>query len=232
MSAEVKRAGLILLFVLLTTDLFYMCLHILSYRIPWFPKGPFWMNADGSYPESFQYIKEFWIVLLLAYVATARRLRPLCFWALIFLWLMLDDALQIHEKFGGATVGQYISKFYTLSREDIYHYGQFFYALGAGIILFLVGSLLYFFSSPEVRKISRNVFALLLLLTFFGVVIDIISHITTPIKTILLSHIFSFIEEAGEHIAMSLILFYSFTIALSRASNQSLEPSPPLKLSD
>ncbi len=229
MSAEIKRAGLILLYVLLATDLFYMCLHILSYIIPWFPKGPFWMMMDGSYPESFQYIKEFWIVLLLAYVATARRLRTLWFWALIFLWLMLDDALQIHEKFGGTTVGQYISKFYTLSREDIYHYGQFFYALGAGIILLLVGSQLYFFSSPEARKISRNIFALLLLLTFFGVFIDIISHIITPLKTVLMVHVFNFIEEAGEHIAMSLILFYSYTLALSRASNQSLEPSFPLK---
>lgn len=216
MPAEAKRAGLMLLFVLLATDIFYMILHVSSYLIAWFPKGPFWMMMDGSYPESFQYIKEFWIAMLLIYLAIIGKLRALFFWAIIFLWLMLDDALQIHEKAGGAAAAKLIAKFFVVSKEDLYHYGQFAYSATAGLFILMAGAIIYYYSNTELRKIFRNIFALLLLITFFGVFIDFVSYLIAPVKTVLMVHIMNFFEEAGEHIAMSITLCYCFMLALSQ----------------
>ena len=231
MPSEAKHAGFLLLYVLLATDLFYMLLHVLSYLIIWFPKGPFWMMVDGSYPESFQYIKEFWIVMLLIYLAVIGKLRALFFWAIVFLWLMLDDALQIHEKVGGAAAAKFISQFLVLSKQEIYHYGQFVYSLGAGVVILVIAIVLYRYSDAQIRKIFINLFALLLLITFFGVGVDMVSYLITPIKTVLMLHIFNFVEEAGEHIAMSITLCYCFMLAISNrlflnGANRSTTVSP------
>jgi hypothetical protein len=60
----------------------------------------FSLEKDGGYPEIYQYIKELWIVGLLLSILIKTRAVGYSIWALLFLYLLLDDALQIHETFG------------------------------------------------------------------------------------------------------------------------------------
>jgi hypothetical protein len=60
----------------------------------------FAITKDLGYPEIYQYIKELWIVVLLLSVLIKTRVGSYSVWALIFLYILIDDALRIHETYG------------------------------------------------------------------------------------------------------------------------------------
>jgi hypothetical protein len=50
---------------------------------------------ERGYSEIFQYIKEYWIALLLGALAVRQRSVLYLGWSLLFFYLLLDDSLTI-----------------------------------------------------------------------------------------------------------------------------------------
>ena len=55
---------------------------------------------DGGYAEIFQYMKELAVVLMLSFFYWRRKAFIYLGWGILFLFLLLDDSLQIHENLG------------------------------------------------------------------------------------------------------------------------------------
>ncbi len=59
-----------------------------------------WSFVDRSYPEFFGYILEFFCVIVFAVYAYKTDQKAWYAWAFIFLFILLDDSFQLHERFG------------------------------------------------------------------------------------------------------------------------------------
>ena len=77
----------------------FVVMHIVIPRLGCDP-FLFSLQADLGLSETFQYVKEVWIVILLVMVAIGQRKWVYGSWACLFLYLLLDDSLQIHENLG------------------------------------------------------------------------------------------------------------------------------------
>ncbi len=86
------------LFLLICGDIFYFILHIA------FLNGllgrPFSVEADKSLPESYQYLKFLWSLILLVFVAKKEKSFLILPWIPLFAFLLADDGLRIHEQIG------------------------------------------------------------------------------------------------------------------------------------
>src|SRR5215210_7049988 len=88
LGKRVSLKGFLLL--LLSVDAAFIVLAIL---LP--PEVDLGLEKERGYPEMFLYIQEALIMLLMAMAAVRNRsLLYLC-WCLLFLYLLLDDSLQI-----------------------------------------------------------------------------------------------------------------------------------------
>jgi hypothetical protein len=165
------------------------------------------IRTDGGYAEIYQYIKELWIAALLVFVARRRsNLLFLC-WSFLFLYLLLDDALRIHENFG-AFIASWsgIQGGFGLRPED---FGELVISLFFGALIFGSISLMHYLSEPIDRQISSLLFGLIALLIFFGVFLDMVGIIVYNSAGI---SIFDTIEDAGEMVVMSLIVWFAYSI--------------------
>jgi hypothetical protein len=125
-------------------------------------------------------------------------------WALLFLYFLLDDSLQFHENFGAYLVEYFNFKpNFGLRAQD---FGELTTSFFAGLILFSLILINYYYSDPKEKNITHNIFKLVLLLAFFGVFLDVL-HIAIPSVKGLAT-----IEDGGEMIVMSLILAYVFNL--------------------
>ena len=96
MSREAKK----LLIVLLAIDFLFIAIH-LAYSLPRYTfNSLLQIDVDGGYAETYEYVKEATVALLLALVALRKRSLHLAAWSLLFLFSLVDDALQFHETLG------------------------------------------------------------------------------------------------------------------------------------
>jgi hypothetical protein len=189
------------LWLLLAADLAFVALHV--YRKV---HGSGWMldiSNDGGYAEMFQYLKEFWIALLLARAAMLRRDRWLWLWSAVFAYVLLDDAASLHERAGNwlAAHGG-VGAAYGAEAKDI---GQLlFFACAASACAGAVIALRRFMPAPPMAPHK----ALLLLfagLVFFGVGVDLLHSILAPLGVRGLG----VIEDGGEMLVMSAVAAYA-----------------------
>ncbi len=95
-----------LLFLLLAVDAAFIALYGL-YGSKFLTDPKFGLIEDWSYGEVFQYIKEFWILLLLLLVAVQLGSWRYATWVGVFGYLLLDDSCQIHEV-AGTSIHQWL----------------------------------------------------------------------------------------------------------------------------
>ena len=107
-----------LIVLLLAADMVFVVLHII-FKLGFTTDALFLVEMDWGYAEVYQYIKELWacILLLMLAASAARRPRLLYFaWAMLFMYLLLDDSLQLHER-----VGRKVSYFFNFQPPPIQH---------------------------------------------------------------------------------------------------------------
>jgi hypothetical protein len=172
------------------------------------------LEQDQGYPEVYQYIKWLWIILLLIFASIKRRSLHFSAWIFVFIYLLLDDSLEIHESVGTLMAGSlsFIPPF-GLRLQDI---GELAVAGTAGLVLFLFISWAYRHGPPTFKKMSIDMLLLIFTLAFFGVVVDtlhVIAYMSDQIGW-KVSAVLAVIEDGGEMIVASLILFYVFLISL------------------
>ncbi len=190
------------LFLLVLADLAFMMVHGL-YKMHLVSNAMFSIRMDFGYAEVYQYVKEYWIVALL-FLAAIKTRRIIYFaWSLLFLYLLLDDSLQIHEKLGAYLVNYFgFQPLFNLRAED---FGELIVSAFFGFLLFTFIGASYLFSDLVAKQISKHLFILAMSVAFFGVIVDML-HTAIPWgKTFI-----GLIEDGGEMLAMSIIAWYVF----------------------
>lgn len=193
-----------LLMLLLATDAALISAHLIHIYTSFMEAPEYSIEQDRGYAEIFQYIKFFWIVLLLGALTLTTREWIYGVWMLLYLYLLGDDASQFHERGG-----------YFITAELAYQpkwglRAQDFGELSMTLIAFTLFSLLaikaYLAASAVTRRAIKGYAALLVLLAFFGVAMDMLHVIAGGDSNLMMG----VLEDGGELIAASLTCWYSF----------------------
>lgn len=187
--------------LLILTDALLIVLHILHTYTGLFADPNYSISQDRGYGEMFEYYKEFWVVLILFFMAV-RRSNPLYLgWTLLFAYLLVDDSFRLHEDLGRgiANLFGYVSRF-GLRAND---FGELTVSAVAGTVLFTLIGTAHYFADRNQRNFSKKIFVLLLGLVFFGVGVDMLGVVIgNPIMDI--------IEDGGEMVMVTVITWFVF----------------------
>ena len=198
----------LLLLLLLSTDFVLIMLHIIIATFT--PESPL-CNLEGicAYMNIYHLIMLFWVIILLAYVLKSTRCFYYGSWIFAFTFFLFDDALLLHQK-----IGDNLSSIF-----DSYPYylrlGSRFWELAvlaiAGMVLFVVIAWAYFHGPHVFRKISNDMLLFFVALLFFGLIVDF--AITIKLGPTIIFGL-GFVEDGGELVFDSLILWYVFLLAI------------------
>ncbi|OEK08593.1 hypothetical protein A8C32_03850 [Flavivirga aquatica] len=164
----------------------------------------YFIEDDNSYSEVFQYIKELWIFLILIFIAVKKKIFPYVIWSLLFLYLLFDDSLSLHEN-----IGEYLSNYFEIQSGlgiRSVDFGELIVSFSVGISFTFFLVLGYLKSNKTIKKVFQHLSIFILLLAFFGVFIDIL-HVFFNDNNKL-----GLFEDGGEMIVMSIILAYVFNL--------------------
>jgi hypothetical protein len=191
------------LLLLLSTDAFFILFECLYGATAGYPESDWWLGRDWGYAESFQYAKELGIVVFFFRFFRGYPHLLSLGWLVLFLYLLLDDSLQIHEG-----VGRWVAPRLHTSWEFTDHVAS---ALFGSLILGLL-SLGYYCAPAWLRRVSWPLLGLFMTLVVFGVVVDTVGqvvHRSAP----LIHWVGYVIEEAGEMVTISVIAWYVHRLA-------------------
>lgn len=221
MNFNIDKESTKVLFLLLLTDFAFILVHgiykmnllnsyihdsIMLYSI----------ETDRGYAEMFQYIKEYWIVVLLFVLAIKRKHIIYFAWSSLFMYFLLDDSLRIHESFGYYLAKHFeFQPMFRLRAQDL---GELIVTMLFGLLLFIFIGVSYLFSDNVSRQISKHILILVMSLVFFGVVFDNI-HIIIPWGNTM----WGFIEDGGEMLVMSIIVWYVFDLWHDQVNHASVK---------
>lgn len=216
------------LIFLLAGDLFYILLHLIHKGARHFDvftvireNLAFAVYMDLSLGESFQYLKEYWIVIIFLFLIFKYKRYSFVGWALLFLYFLLDDMLSFHESLGTFALQTLnIDPFYVITGELRYQdYGELGVSVFFGIILMSTIGIAYWRATKEVRIIFRYLFGCILLIAFFGIANDFANRIFTDEDNKVIYELTRLIEDGGEMIAMSITCWYVYTITEPNATS-------------
>jgi len=199
-----------LFILLILADLVFMLIHVL-YTMD-VVTNPLWsIKKDFGYAERYQYIKEGWIVLLLFIMAIKRSHIIYLTWSTLFMYLLLDDSLRIHERMGSYLFIYFkLQPAFNLRGQD---FGELGVSMLFGSLLFLFIGCAYLFCDTVAKQISKHLFILVLALAFCGVFVDTF-HRAIPFGPFGKS-IRVLVEDGGEMLIMSIIVVYVFNLKVT-----------------
>jgi hypothetical protein len=202
-----------LLLLLVAADITFIALHLVNVETGWFHGVPLSLEADGGLPETYQYIKIFWIVLCLASTFWRTRVRLYGYWALVFAFLLVDDAGQIHERVGAWLGRSYaVPVAFGLRPNDI---GELTFAVVVGLAMLALVGFASWRVGEQARRVSRDILCLVLVLAFIGVPVDTL-HVIAYFQRSLLAQVLLVVEDGGEMLVMSALMAYAFHLASHR----------------
>ncbi len=209
-----EMGALLFIMLLLFTDLAFISLHTFEFMSPLINNPLLSLEKDHGFPEMFQYIKWFWIIILLVVISITRESLHFVTWGFLFLYLLVDDALEIHETVGKLIAGYFpTTPPFGIRPQDL---GEITVTCIAGGIFSVLIFLAYIRGSEAFRKATHNLVLLIVALVFFGVFIDlvhVVAHFSDSISW-KVTAVLAVVEDGGEMIVASLILWYIFMIAL------------------
>ncbi len=199
----------ILLCLLLATDLLFIFFHCLQLAIDYPRDENFRLNWARGYPENFQYIKFLWGGSLLFWIFICRRRLPYLLLSAVLVYLLLDDANEIHEIIGEQLVMAYPNAgFWGIAPQDV---TEFLTMIVFGSLILLLLALSWFLSRLPGRRDVIPIVLLILCIGFFAVVVDFAHAIVG--NNPMLDELFRIIEEGGEMISSTLLTAWIFSMA-------------------
>lgn len=199
------------LLLLLAIDLGFILLHFYnSVLLPDSEFNPlFSLVNDTSFAEKFQYLKWTLIAMLFIYMVFKRASLNYIPWALIFVYLLLDDSLTLHERIGGYLVKDVTGEApLGLRFQDI---GELLVTAIAGSILFSLLAIAYFRGNETFKKITKEMLMIFSILVLFGVGIDMLGQMLSPGRY--LTFVLEIVEDGGEMFIASAMLWYAYIVA-------------------
>lgn len=199
------------LLLLLGADGLYIAVHLVHALTTWLPDQVYSLQYSGGMAEFSEYIKWWWIILMLGCLAWQSRSALLGAWTLLFTYAMCDDAMEIHE-----TVGLKLARRWGF--PDAFHlrsqdFGELLVAGVAGAALLSLIVICYPRASREARHITQDLLFLLAGVGFFGIVVDMIDIMPGPGA---MMEFLSAVEDGGEMLAVSALCAYVFALFLCR----------------
>lgn len=205
--------------LLLAADAAFIGIHLVHIATPYLLNNLYSIEADGGFAEWFQYVKEFWVVILAA--TLWRRTGNIFFagWMLLYGYLLCDDSFSIHEIAGDIAYRHLgFGPAFGLRATDL---GELFInGLMGTAFLVLIGSG-YLKADKNAREISRDLTMLFVILVGFGVGLDMLHSMITPLWA---RYALGLIEDGGEMLTMSVTCWYLFTVV----DRNGLAPVPSL----
>lgn len=206
-----KKANKFLI-ILLVLDLVFFIIHYVNALTPLLSSEKFSIGIDNGYAEIFQYFKFAFIIVLLGSLIKKTGIWNYLSWILVFAYLLIDDSIRIHDRYGSYIAGRLtFEPPFGLRLMDI---GELMVSVMVGTVLIAFLYLTYKKGTILYRKISENIFTLLVILAFFGVGMDMIHMIIidkvpeTYYRGV--NSILGLLEDGGEMISVSFILFYCY----------------------
>lgn len=202
-----KSYSLTLLFILVGVDFVFMGLHALK-SLGYISDPNLSVTQNWGYAESFQYIKSLLLSGIFIWLAVKYG-KPLFYcWAVVFLYILIDDSFEIHELLGNK-LGEFITKNFEIgagsTSGEILVFGAF------GLSIFIPLFYFYYHSKNRDLKImSQDLFMLFIAMLFFGIGIDLL-HDFAETGTVT-SGMLGLIEDGGEMLVMSVIVWYIWTM--------------------
>jgi hypothetical protein len=192
------------LLLLVAADAFFVLLHVLNENTVLISNRMYGLDRDRGYPEFFQYIKIYWIVLTLAALWWRTRALVYVAWIAVFGYLLLDDAGQIHERGGELIAARWgYSEMLGLRGVD---FGELTVTAAAGLLLLGLLVIGYWRSGRGARNASMDFVVLLALLALFGVVFDMLHQIVGDNRV---GDLFVIAEDGGEMLVISVACVYA-----------------------
>ena len=189
--------------LLLSADAAFILLHLFHAYTPYFAHKDFSLEQDNGFAEVFQYVKWYWIGTMLLRLSFRTRQAAFGFWALAFGYLLLDDALQIHER-GGAEIARrfgYASLFHLRAQD----FGELTVtALAAAAFFALIGGACLR-SAAAVREVSKRLLILLGAVAVCGVGFDLLHVMLRDLRG---GSLLALLEDGGEMVLVSLTCWY------------------------
>jgi hypothetical protein len=206
---------------LLMGDLFYISLHLIHKLARHFDlftvirsNDVFALYYDLSLGESYQYLKEYWIILIFLWLIFRNNQRQYIGWASLFFYLLLDDMLGFHEGLATfALRAMNFDPFHVIVGELRYQdYGELGVSVFFGIIFLSMIGFSYLRGNREVRNTFHYLLGGLMVIVFFGVVNDFANRIFTEDNNKILYELSRLIEDGGEMLGMSIMGWYVYTL--------------------
>lgn len=200
------RVSLRLLAYLLALDLVFIVIHIVrgvlkeqGRDIGFLANPHFSLLQDNGFAEWFNYGKTLAVCVLLFYVWKRRDQLIYIVLAVIFVAVLLDDSLAIHEA-GGHLLLDWVGRDTPLG-VHVRDLGEIatWAILGSAALAFFVFA--YRRSPPEDARVAAYFAACLAALTGFAIGVDLL-HALAPTRA--LDGVFGIIEDGGETIVLSL----------------------------
>lgn len=217
-----------LLYLLILSDLVFILLHCLV-RIGIFDRYYLILSleVDQSMPEAFQYVKELWILLILGITFIKTRQPIFLLWTFLFTFFLIDDFAGIHENLGGL-ISPYLQFIETVNfrLKDL---GEFIGVVLIGLVFSLIFLLIFMKSRRKGKRTSVTLSILVSGLLFFGIIVDLI-HALFRGSSLVVNEFLSMMEDGGEMLVMSLILWYVMNMKYFNKSifSKGYKPFPKL----
>jgi hypothetical protein len=191
-----------LLLALLVVDVVFMFLHLVWIYTGILDDVRFSLAKDRGYSEWWQYAKTVGACILLGVLALRLRALVLAAWALALAYIVLDDALLVHERVGLRTK-EWFGDFevYGFTPDDLADL-VFTGVVGAMIVGLL--AVAHWKARGNPRRISTGMFVLVVLFAVASIGMDAVGALYestrfNPLGTLL--------EDGGELIVMSVTVW-------------------------
>jgi hypothetical protein len=218
-----------LLLILLAIDVTFILANVLAviaHDAGLLQDVPIWLKVteDREPPEDFNYIKWAVIALALFWLAIRDRWLAPALWGIVFVLILLDDSLQIHETLGAAISG------WLAIPDDALLYGHDFgevIVFGVMGLVALVIALFLVTRRDALSRLLNNRYILVILaLGFCGVGFDaihsVVQHVTgTSALATLVQQVFGMLEDGGE------MVIGSFATAMTLVPGPARQPGHP-----
>lgn len=193
--------------MLLLVDIALITAHLMRAYTGTPESAAFDLGLDRGYGEFLQYAKCVWAILLLGMLFARIRSAVFVVWAVVFAYLAVDDALQVHERVGGAIRSRIPGE-----PESAQHLGELGFFVLIGMLVVGVVLLLHRRTPPFARSVSTTLLALLAALAFCGVVFDAIGALF--LQGTAWSIPLTVLEDGGETLVMTAVVVLLFAVAL------------------
>jgi hypothetical protein len=201
-EAPAQGVASLCLLLLIAADSAFVAVHLVHKHSTLLASDLFSISRDHGYAEIFQYVKIYWIAIMLALLWSRTRERVYGAWMLLFGYLLCDDALQLHERLGGHLAWLLAYRDGLVWAQD---QGELTASAAAGLVLFGLIAAAYLRASSEARNVSHDLGLLSGALVFFGVFVDLL-HAMVQIPYV--KPALGTIEDAGELFVMSAVCGY------------------------